>query len=456
MNVAVVGMGYVGLVTGVCLAEKGHQVTCLDVDERRVAAVRRGKAPIFEVGLDELLQRNIGRRFQVDTRVADAVRDADVTMIAVGTPFDGREIDLSAVRAAARHVGEALRDSAGYPVVVVKSTVAPGSTLNVVLPALEEASGKRAGIDFGVAANPEFLTEGQAVADFMGPDRLVLGSADERTAAVLEELYACFPDVPRVRTSVTTAEMIKYASNALLATMISFSNELADLCDAVGDVDIVDVMKGVHSSMYLTVDGVPAPITSFLEAGCGFGGSCLPKDVNALIAHGESLGRPMLLLHAVLEINEARPEEVIRLVERHLASLAGRTIAVLGLAFKPDTDDTRESPAIPIVERLVAEGASVRIHDPVVKQLPDRLVGAGVELTDNLPAALSGTDAAVLVTRWRQYAEALPAAIAALEQKPILIDGRRLIASESVERYDGIGRSREPARSAAGARPTQP
>jgi UDPglucose 6-dehydrogenase len=453
MRVAIAGMGYVGLVTGVCLAEKGHDVTCVDLDEAKVAAVLAGRAPIFEAGLDELLERNLGRRFHADTGLAAAVRAADLTMIAVGTPFDGSEIDLTAVKSAAREIGETLRDLNGFPVVVVKSTVVPGSTLKVVLPVLEQASGKRAGVDFGVGANPEFLTEGQAVTDFMEPDRLVLGSIDDRTSAVLEELYAGFPDVPRVRTTVTTAEMIKYASNALLATMISLSNELADLCSAVGDVDIVDVMRGLHSSMYLTVDGRAAPITSFLEAGCGFGGSCLPKDVNALIAHGERHGRPMRVLRAVIEVNEARPDEVIRLVLAHLPSLSGTKIAVLGLAFKPDTDDVRESPAIPIVERLVGEGASVRIHDPVVTRLPDRLLDIGIELTNDLPAALHGADAAVLVTRWRQYEEELPAALAALDEEPMLIDGRRMIAPERISRYDGIGRSDKRAPSAAAPRP---
>jgi UDPglucose 6-dehydrogenase len=451
MKVAIVGMGYVGLVTGVCLAEKGHDVTCVDVDEEKVAAVRRGRAPIFEAGLDELLERNLGHRFRAETGLAEAVRAADVTMIAVGTPFDGREIDLSAVREAAREIGETLRTAEGYPVVVVKSTVMPGSTLKVVVPVLEEASGKRAGVDFGVGVNPEFLTEGQAVADFMNPDRLVFGSVDERTSAVLEDLYAGFPDVPRIRTTVTTAEMIKNVSNALLATMISFSNEVADLSSAVGDIDVVDVMRGIHSSTYLTVDGRPAPITSFLEAGCGFGGSCLPKDVKALIGHGEGLGQPMRVLQAVTEVNEARPDEVLRIIRRHVTALAGSQIAVLGLAFKPDTSDVRDSPAIPIVERLLAEGASVRIHDPVVTELPDRLRRTEVSLTGDLPAVLSGADAVVLVTRWGQYEAELPAALGALEEQPVLIDCRRVIAPERVARYDGVGlgdgRARPPAAS---------
>jgi UDPglucose 6-dehydrogenase len=438
MRVAIVGMGYVGLVTGVCLADKGLRVTCVDLDDEKVRTVTAGRSPIYEEGLDELLARNLGGRFEATSDLAHAVSSADVTLIAVGTPFDGTRIDLSAVRGAARSVGEALRGRDDFPVVVVKSTVVPGTTRDVVTPLLEDAAGGEAGVAFGVGANPEFLTEGQAVADFLHPDRLVLGAGDERTAERLEQLYAGFPDVPRVRTSVTAAETIKYASNALLATMISFSNEFADLCSAVGDVDVVDVMRGLHSSMYLTVDGRRAPITSFLEAGCGFGGSCLPKDVSALAAHGEALGRPMDVLRAVLGVNARRADEVLRILRTHLPSLEARTVTVLGLAFKPDTDDVRESPAIPIAERLVAAGAVVRAHDPVVRALPAGLDTGTVELQPDLEAALTGADAAVLVTRWRDY-EALPDLLARLDPPPLLVDGRRIIDPRRVERYDGIG-----------------
>jgi UDPglucose 6-dehydrogenase/GDP-mannose 6-dehydrogenase len=439
MRVAIIGLGYVGLVTGACLAELGHEVTGVDLDERKVSAIADGRAPIFEEGLEELLGRNAGDRFRATTDLAGAVGAADVTMIAVGTPFDGRTIDLGAVRAATRSVGEALRDHAGYPVVVVKSTVVPGTTRDVVQPLVEEASGRQAGIDVGIGANPEFLTEGQAVSDFLHPDRLVLGSDDERTKAGLDELYSVFPGVPRIHTTPTAAEAIKYASNALLASMISFSNELADLCSAVGDADIVDVMDGLHSSMYLTVDGTRAPITSFLEAGCGFGGSCLPKDVSALAAHGESLDRPMPLLRAVLDVNRRRPEEVLRIVREHFPSLDGLRVAVLGLAFKPDTDDVRESPAIPIVRLLRGEGAAVRIHDPVVAELPEELRADEVDLTGDLRSVVEGADVLVLVTRWRQYERELPAALAGLDPQPVLVDGRRVISAEHVGRYDGIG-----------------
>jgi UDPglucose 6-dehydrogenase/GDP-mannose 6-dehydrogenase len=238
---------------------------------------------------------------------------------------------------------------------------------------------------------------------------------------------------------VTAAETIKYASNALLATMISFSNEFADLCSAVGDVDVIDVMRGLHSSMYLTVDGERAPITAFLEAGCGYGGSCLPKDVKALIAHGARNDVPMRILQATDDVNARRPDEVIAILERHLAPLEGKRITILGLAFKPDTDDVRESPAVPIVQRLLAAGATVRAHDPVVRSLPDALAGTGVEVESDLESALAGADAAVLVTLWRQY-ERLPELVARLGGRILVVDGRRQLPADSVPHYDGVGR----------------
>src|SRR6185295_13146068 len=258
---------------------------------------------------------------------------------------------------------------------VVKSTVVSGTTDDVVLPALVAASGKRAGADFGVGMNPEFLTEGVAVDDFMRPDRIVLGGMDERSVDVLERLYAPFSsDVPRFRTNNKTAEMIKYASNAVLATMISFSNEVGNLCAQLGNIDAADVMRGVHLARYFTTpldDGakrITAPITTFLYAGCGFGGSCLPKDVKALVAHGASAGQPMPLLDTVVKINEQQPRRVVELLEKHFPSLAGVRISVLGLAFKPDTDDMRESPAIPIIRDLLALGAVVSAYDPVAAE----------------------------------------------------------------------------------------
>jgi UDPglucose 6-dehydrogenase/GDP-mannose 6-dehydrogenase len=446
MTVSIVGLGYVGAVTGACLAELGLDVVCVDVDERKVRDVTEGRAPVFEAGLDELVRRHAGTRLHATSDLRAAVLRSDLTMIAVGTPFSGGESDLGAIRQATAEIGSALRDKDGYHVVVVKSTVVPGTTRSVVTPLLEESSGKEAGRDFGVGMNPEFLTEGQAVEDFLAPDRLVLGAADERVHEALEQLYAAVsPDVPRLRTNTTTAELIKYASNALLATAISFANEIADISTALGDTDVVDVMRGVHLSRYLTplgADGAPvrAPIASFFEAGCGFGGSCLPKDLRALIAHASGLDVELPVLEAVLRTNGTRPDEVLALLRRALPELRGARVTVLGLAFKPDTDDVRESPAVPIVRRLLDEGVAVTVHDPVVRALPEELEPdtGRIVLAASLGDAVADADAVVLVTRWDEYRE-VPRLLARLERQPLFVDGRRMLDKRDFARYAGVG-----------------
>src|SRR6266850_912682 len=252
MKISVIGTGYVGLVTGVCLAEKGHDVICVDADQEKIARINQGVPPIYERGLEELLRKNLGVRLQATTNLRQAVLDTEISMIAVGTPFAKGQIDLRYIREVSRQMGQALREKLGYHVVIVKSTVVPGTTNDVVLPLLEEASGKTAGADFGVGMNPEFLTEGEAIRDFLFPDRIVLGAIDARSLCAMEELYAGFEGVSRLATNPKTAEMIKYASNCLLATMISFANEIANMGAALGGIDVADVMKGVHLSRYLS------------------------------------------------------------------------------------------------------------------------------------------------------------------------------------------------------------
>lgn len=444
MKLSIIGTGYVGLVSGACFAEVGHDVTCVDVDTNKVDCINRGETPIYEVGLEALLRRHIGKRLRATTDMKAAVRGSDMTFIAVGTPFDGERIDLTYIRQAARDVGAALREKAGYHVVVVKSTVVPGTTDDVVRPLVEETSGRRAGVDFGVGMNPEFLTEGVAVSDFMEPDRIVVGGMDERTVDVLASAYEKFAGVPVVRTNNKTAEMIKYTSNAVLATLISFSNEIGNLCARLGGVDAVDVMRGVHLARYFTTpdgDGrrATAPITSFLYAGCGFGGSCLPKDVKALVAHGEAAGEPMPLLDTVIKINLQQPQRVVGILRRHFPVIDNLKVSVLGLAFKPDTDDMRESPAIPIIRELLALGARVSAYDPVAtetakKVLPDK----DIRFVDSLEAALQDADVAVVVTSWDIFSK-VPEIIQKHGTSPLIVDGRRMLDKQRIARYSGIG-----------------
>jgi UDPglucose 6-dehydrogenase/GDP-mannose 6-dehydrogenase len=493
MRVSIVGTGYVGLVTGTCLAEKGHQVLCVDLDQGKVDRINRGQAVIREQGLDALLKRHAGLSLKATTNLAGAVEDTDLTLIAVGTPFDGRAIDLAQVKEAARGIGAALRRKSTWHTVVVKSTVVPGTTEDVVLPILEKESHKKAGTGFGLGMNPEFLTEGEAVGDFMEPDRLVLGALDVKTMGDLEELYAGFPGVHLVRTNPRTAEMIKYASNTLLATLISWSNELANLGQALGGIDSLDVVEGLRLSRYLTVTvppaipanaaaaarapeaavepapaqppaSVTAPIAAFLVPGCGFGGSCLPKDTAALAAQGRAAGVPMRLLDAVTEINRDQPAHVVDLLEKRIPDLKDVPVAVLGLAFRPGTGDLRESPAIPIIKGLLARGAKVEAYDPAVAEEtaeleaaqaagpefsrhgvpfsapagPQRLFGGEVRLCPTLEEALDHAKAAVIVTRWPEFRR-LPELLEGRQDPPVVVDGRRMLDKGKVARYEGIG-----------------
>jgi UDPglucose 6-dehydrogenase/GDP-mannose 6-dehydrogenase len=443
MRISVIGTGYVGLVSGACFAEIGHDCTCVDIDATKIDRINRGEPPIHENGLEAILRRHIGTRLRATTDLRAAVRDSEITFIAVGTPFDGRHIDLKFVREAARQIGAALRDKNEYHVVVVKSTVVPGTTDAVVLPELERASGKHAGADFGVGMNPEFLTEGVAVDDFMQPDRIVLGGIDQRSVDAQRRVYAKFAQTPVLATNNKTAEMIKYTSNSVLATMISFSNEIGNLCSALGGVDVADVMQGLHLARYFTTtleDGrrIKAPISSFLWAGCGYGGSCLPKDTKALAAHGAAHGAPMPLLAAVIETNQAQPARMVELLEKHFPSLLGLRVALLGLAFKEDTDDMRESPAIPIARILVERGTQVIAYDPVAGSAARAVLPAAVRYAETLEQALAEADAALLITRWAEFGR-LPELLSKRAEAPLLIDGRRMIEPRAVPKYDGIG-----------------
>ena len=457
MNVSIVGAGYVGLVTGLCLAEKGHRVTCVDIDAQRVAQLLGGSLPLYEAGLDELFERHLGRSFFPTVDLARAVHESELTMIAVGTPLENGGINLQYVADAAAAIGRTLATKLDYHVVVVKSTVVPGTTDDVVCRILEQTSGKTSGRDFGVGMNPEFLREGEAVADFLKPDRIVLGATDERCLKTMDRLYAAFEHVPRVFTNTRTAEMIKYTSNALLATLISFSNEIGNLCSMAPDVDVVDVMQGVHLDRRITSitsngTRVTPGITAYLKAGCGFGGSCFPKDVGALIGWAHEHSRPVPLLSAVVETNVKQPSEVIRLLETHFADLQGLRAAVLGLAFKAGTDDIRESPALRVIAELRNRGAQVTAYDPVAQPATRGILGNdGIEYRGSLEEAVRDVDAVILLTAWPEF-QRLPEVLEELAISPVVIDGRRVLDKARIARYGGIGLARAPHSVARGSR----
>jgi UDPglucose 6-dehydrogenase/GDP-mannose 6-dehydrogenase len=444
MKVSIVGAGYVGLVSGACFADDGHIVTCIDSNIERVDQIESGKAPFFEPGLDAVLKRVVGKQLFATSDFNAAVRDSELTLIAVGTPsFPDGSVDLSAIKVVSELLGKVLRDKDDFHVVVVKSTVPAGTTDNVVGKILEKHSGKQRGKHFGLGMNPEFLTEGTAVSDFRSPDRIVIGGTDEKTLAAQRELYRAYQDTPLLEVNNTTAEMIKYMSNALLATMISFANEFADLCTAIGGVDSADVQRGVHLSRYLTAprdtQSRTAGIASFVEAGCGFGGSCLPKDVKGLVSLGAQSGVPMRMMESVLGINEDRANRLIDVLRKGLANLRGRRIAVLGLSFRPDTNDMRESPAIAVIDRLAGEGCSIKAFDPQsIDEAKAAISTPDVDYSDSLLACVADVDAVVIITRWSEFLE-LPKILASTGQSPLVVDGRRMLQKDAVANYLGIG-----------------
>jgi UDPglucose 6-dehydrogenase/GDP-mannose 6-dehydrogenase len=444
MKVSIIGTGYVGLVSGVCLAEKGHQVICVDTDREKVNKINRGIAPFYEEGLEPLLRKNLHVNLQAISDLQKAIIKTEISLIAVGTPYDGDNIDLTYIKEVSKQIGTALREKSDYHTVVVKSTVVPGTTDNVVLPILEDSSGRKSGAEFGVGMNPEFLREGVAVEDFMFPDRIIFGGIDQKSIDALDQLYGAFKETEKVQTNNKTAEMIKYTSNSLLAMMISFSNEIANLCAAIGGIDVVDVMKGVHLDKRLTpimADGkrlVPS-FTTYLEAGCGFGGSCFPKDLKALISHGKSIGQPMDLLEAVVEVNNCQPDQMLGLLKKHFNSFKDKRISVLGLAFKPGTDDMRESPAIPVVTGLLSQKAQIKAYDPVASDEARKIFGNNnITYCEDLKEAVKDVEAIVIITRWEHFKD-IPDILDELNQSPVVIDGRRMLEKSTVEQYEGIG-----------------
>jgi len=418
MKISVVGGGYVGLITGACLSETGHEVCIIDIDHKKTDAINSATPPIYEKDLEELLIRNSGKNLSASTDYS-SVRDSEVSVICVGTPMgeDG-SADLRFIKSAAESIGKELKDFNGYHVVTVKSTVPPGTTAGVVIPVVRNASGNNPSIGF--AMNPEFLREGIAVGDFMNPDRIVIGSDEKRAGDLVESLYSGF-DAKILRTGMISAEMIKYASNSFLATKISFSNEIGNICKTLG-IDVYEVMEGVG------LDHRISPY--FLNAGCGFGGSCFPKDVSALVHLGRSKGINSALLESVLKVNETQPLVIVDMLKNRIGSLKGKRIAVLGLAFKNDTDDIRDSRAVPALEMLLAGGAEVHAYDPMANDNM-KSVFPGISYHDSAADALEGADGCLVMTEWPEFSE-LDKEFDNMKNR-VIIEGRRILSIPDAE-----------------------
>lgn len=431
MKIAVVGTGYVGLVVGACLAETGNDVVCIDKDEAKVRALRKGRVPIYEPGLTELVQRNkVEGRLSFVTQLPKAVRTAQIIFIAVGTPQgeDG-SADLQHVLGVAREIGQAMD---GYTVIVNKSTVPVGTAQKV-----REIIRRETTHPFSVVSNPEFLKQGAAVDDFMKPDRVVIGAEDPRGAELMEALYKPFTrtGAPIMVMDCASAEMCKYAANALLATRISFMNEIANVCELYG-ADVDRVRQAVGSDRRIG--------SSFLFPGVGYGGSCFPKDVKALVRFSADKKYDFKVLKAVEAVNEQQKRLLVRKMKAHFGSLDGKTIAVWGLAFKPKTDDMREAPSIPIVQSLLEQGATVQAFDPEAQRMAKSIFGSSISYAAKSYDALKGADALAIVTEWQEFREPDFDRMRKLMRTPVIFDGRNLYEPQQMKAhgftYLSIGR----------------
>lgn len=429
MNIAIVGTGYVGLVTGACFADTGVNVTCVDVDENKVEALKQGRVPIYEPGLDELVAKNYkAGRLKFTTSLEEVLNGQDVVFCAVGTPPDeDGSADLKYVLQVARTIGQNLNK---YLVVVTKSTVPVGTASKIRNAINEELAKREADVEFDVASNPEFLKEGSAIKDFMSPDRVVIGVDSDRAKAILTRLYKPFMVVNFrvIFMDIPSAEMTKYAANSMLATRISFMNDIANLCELVG-ADVNMVRAGIGSDNRIG--------RKFLYAGCGYGGSCFPKDVKALVKTASDCGYPMEVLQAVESVNERQKSILFRKLQRVFGDepLAGKTITLWGLAFKPETDDMREAPALVMIDLLKKAGCKVRVYDPIAMDECRRRVGDAVTYCDNMYDALDGTEALLLLTEWKQFRLPDWNEVKRRMKRHLVIDGRNIFDAAEMTGY---------------------
>jgi len=434
-----IGGGHVGLVSAVCFADRGYDTILYERDVERAELIQAGRPPFFEPNLEGLLKKTIdGGKLQISTNLEEAISDSEIAFVAIGTPSrPNGSINLTSIETSSAELGEALRSKAGYCLIVMRTTVIPGTTENLVKPTLEKHSGKDAGEDFGLAMQPEFLREGSAIEDTLSPDRIVIGEYDKRSGDVLETFYLDFYKgraPPIIRMNLACAEMVKYASNAFLATKISFINQIANICEKIPGVDVARVADAM---------GLDKRIGGrFLNAGAGFGGSCLGKDLSALIAFSKQFGCKPNLLEAVLDVNEKQALNIVESARQQLGDLVKKRIAILGLSFKPNTDDMRDAPSVRIVKRLLDEGASVVVYDPAAMKNASAIFKDQVDYAKSGLECVSNADCAIIVTEWDEFRKFGPDDFKEKMRCAVLIDGRKIydpLRFSKELNYVGIG-----------------
>jgi UDPglucose 6-dehydrogenase len=443
-RVAVLGLGYVGLTMVACIAKRGVKAVGIDIDKDKIELLSKGKSPIYEPGLEELIKEGLKtKKLQVTGDYTGALKDSEIIFICVGTPTKSNgSISLEHIESASEYIGEALKDIEAYKLIVVRSTIVPGTSERVIKHIIEEKSGKTCDVDFGLCMNPEFLREGSAVQDMLKPDRIIIGQHDNKSGKLLENFYHNLfsQEMPKCfRTTLANAELIKYANNAFLATKVSFINSIANLCEKIPGSDVEAIAKGMG------LDPRISPL--FFRAGLGWGGSCFPKDLKAILAYARSLDLNMPILDAALKVNETQPLRAVNKARELLGNLKGKRVAILGLAFKPDTDDIRGAVSIKVMDRLLQEGAEVCAYDPAAMENARRVFGKKILIANSAEECIEGTDCCIIVTEWDEFKNIHPETFKTKMKRPLIIDGRRIYdASEFSNMLEyfvvGLGKSR--------------
>ncbi|MFX1512731.1 MAG: UDP-glucose dehydrogenase family protein [Promethearchaeota archaeon] len=436
-RISFLGTGFIGLVGAACFAERGFEVIASSHSSKKIDMINSCKAPFYEADLEGMLNRVVpNKKLRGVIGREEAVLNTDVSFITVGTPMRAdNSADLQFIERTAIDIGKALKKKNDFHVVVTRSTVPPGTTRNLVKNLVEEYSGKKAGEGFGLCMNPEFLREGQAVYDTLKPDRVVIGSHDKKSAEILEnvykEMYKDNPALPFLHTTLENAEMVKYGANCLLAAKISYANEIANICEKLPGVDIDLVMEGVGLDWRIN--------PRFLKAGAGWGGSCFPKDTNALASFARSIGYNPIFIQAIIDVNEWQSKHIVNIAEKELEDLSGKEIAILGLSFKPETDDMRDAPSLRIIKHLLERNASVKAYDPVAMDNAKRILENSITFSSSPAECLSGTDCCILVTEWEEFASISLDDFKRMKGN-LIIDGRRHLSRDlSGFKYVGIG-----------------
>ena len=441
MKISIIGLGYVGLVTGICFCEYGHKVICVEKNKKKISDLNKKKEIIFEPGLKSLLQKHLNKNFLVSNNLKQGILNTDISFITVGTPFKNGKFNTSYLKSVSKDIGLSLKYKKKYHVIVIKSTVLPGTTDKLIKNYIEKYSGKKLGKNFGLSMNPEFLREGEAIKDFIKSDRIVIGADTKKTQLLVKKVYKKFKNTPILMTNNKTAELIKYTSNSLLANLISFSNEISNIGDKIGDINFNQVLKGVSLDRRITTKinnklVIPGLI-SYLEPGCGFGGSCFPKDVKSLSYLAAKLKSDNSILKSILKTNQKQIDKLVKIILQNVSSKQ-KKILILGLAFKPNTDDIRESPSIKLIEKLLkSKKVDIEVCDPVANENTKLIFKNKLSYSNNLKRSVKNKNIIIVMTKWNIFKNLNK--ILPKKCKSLIIDPRRLLKPNKYKKYLAFG-----------------